>query len=136
MTKSVYTLDKREDANLKFFHGVMFSRTRTYVIMRVEVNGERIGGVNNVTEGVINHFEIHFKFVTLVRPDMENLSFKTLSLVGASRQISFTEDEVRRDVWNCDSYKTLGLMASILVLLRIFGERSNLMLCGSSHIYG
>jgi len=98
MAKSVYTLDKMGDANSNFFHGVMFSRTRTYVIMRVEVNGERIEGVNSVREAVFNHFENHFKFVTLVRPGMENLSFNTLSLVGASRQMSFTEDEVKRTI--------------------------------------
>jgi len=77
--------------------------------MHFEVSGERIEGVNNVREATFNHFENHFKFVMLIRPGMKFFSFKTLNLVGGSRHMSFTEDEVRRVIWNCDSYKTPGL---------------------------
>ena len=97
------------DANSKFFHGVMANRLRSNTVNLVNVNGINIEGVQNIRTAVFDHFSRHFKVIRASRPGVEGLSFCKLSCREAGTLIKpFSLEEVRRAVWDCDSYKSLG----------------------------
>ena len=59
---------------------------------------------------VFNHFSSHFQKLTMARPGVENLRFLQLSLVEVGSLIRpFMLEEVKQAIWDCDSYKSLGL---------------------------
>jgi len=98
------------DANSKFFHGTMSSRWRANNISILDVGGVSVEGVDNVRTAVFNHFSDHFKAPRIGRPQAMDLSFRQLSYrEGADLIRPFNVDEVKVAVWDCDSYKCLGL---------------------------
>ncbi|CAI8587708.1 unnamed protein product [Vicia faba] len=97
------------DGNSKFYHGFMSSRRRSNTITYLSVNDALVEGVAPIKEAVFQHFQSHFKVVGGDRPEINNLSFKTLSgMDGADLIKSFTMEEVKQAVWDCDSYKSPG----------------------------
>ncbi|MCI44808.1 cysteine-rich receptor-like protein kinase, partial [Trifolium medium] len=73
------------------------------------VGGPRVEGVQPVHETVFSHFSSHFKAVGIHIASAADLQFSTLSPSEAgSLVISFTVDEVKATVWDCDSYKSPG----------------------------
>jgi len=70
------------DANSKFFHNIMSSRSRQNTIPFFLVDGVLIEGVDNVRAAVFNHISSHFKASRVSRPSMEGLQFRTLSVRG------------------------------------------------------
>jgi len=58
-----------------------------------------VEGVQPIRQSVFNHFSNHFKARRTVRPGVENLSFKTLSIVVEGGLIKpFSVDEVKAAV--------------------------------------
>ena len=97
------------DANTNFFNGVMSSRRRHNSIQLLQVDGAQIEGVHNIRSVVYNHFASHFRKSHMLRPGVENLRFRQLSMAEAGSLIRpFTVDEVKQAVWDCDSYKSSG----------------------------
>ena len=73
----------------------------------MNVNGVNIEGVQNIRTTVYDHFSRHFKSLGTARPGVENLSFRKLSFGEAENLTKpFSLEEVRRAVWECDSYKS------------------------------
>jgi len=68
------------DANTIFFNGVMSSRRRHNTIQLLQVNGVQVEGVQIVREAVLNHFSSHYKATEGVRPWVEDLRFRRLSV--------------------------------------------------------
>lgn len=66
--------------------------------------------MNNIRAAVFHHFATHFKVVDANRPDIGGLQFRKLSFseVGNLTK-SFSPEEVKQKVWDCDSYKSPGL---------------------------
>jgi hypothetical protein len=61
--------------------------------------------INHVREVVFNHFKNHFKLVPLVH----NVPFETLSSEDVVHLDNpFTKEEVKRVIWDCESFKSLG----------------------------
>jgi hypothetical protein len=55
-----------------------------------------------------SHFSNHFKARHIERPGVRNFTFKTLSFVdGGGLVKSFTVDDIKVAVWDCDSFKSL-----------------------------
>jgi len=76
---------------------------------RIDVGGTLVEGVDNVRSVVFNHFLDQFKSPIRVRPRVVDLNFCRLSYrEGASLIKSFTLEELKNAVWDCDSYKCLG----------------------------
>jgi len=97
------------DANSKKCHGYMSTRRRHNAISVVSVNGVNIEGVQNIREAVFNHFSSHYKSNGTFRPSIDGLHFRQLSYTEAgSLTKSFTMEEVKQTVWDCDSYKSPG----------------------------
>jgi len=100
---------KEGDANTKFFNGIMSSRRRHNAIQLLQVEGVQLDGVHNIRSVVFNNFSSHFQKTQVVRPGVENLRFRQLSVFEVGSLIRpFTVDEVKQAVWDCDSYKSPG----------------------------
>jgi exonuclease III len=97
------------DANTKFCIGIMSSWKRHNAIQMLHVNGVQIEGVQNVHEAVFQHFSSHYKVTDSDRPEVEELRFPQLSMVeSVSLTRPFTLEEVKRLVWDFDSFKSPG----------------------------
>jgi len=97
------------DGNTKFFNGVMSSRRRHNSLQLLQVNGIQVDGVQNIRSTIFNHFYSHFRHIDGVQLGVENLNFRRLSLLEAgSLTRIFTLEEVKRAMWDCDSYKSPG----------------------------
>ena len=58
---------------------------------------------------VFSHFSNHFKSIRADRPVMEGLQFRQISREESASLINpFTCEEVKRAVWDCDSFKSPG----------------------------
>ncbi|PNX79707.1 cysteine-rich receptor-like protein kinase, partial [Trifolium pratense] len=100
---------KEGDANSKYFHSVLASRSRRNAISVIQVEGSTLEDVAHIRQAVFSHFASHFKTSTEERPGVDNLQFKRLNYVeGSSLTKPFTETEVKSAVWDCDSYKSPG----------------------------
>ncbi|MCH84310.1 cysteine-rich receptor-like protein kinase, partial [Trifolium medium] len=88
---------KKDDANSKFFHGLMSSRRRVNALSYVVVNNVVVEGVHGIREAMFNHFENHFR------------SFNSISGEDAYHlERLFDEEKVKQAVWECDSLKSPG----------------------------
>lgn len=97
------------DANSKNFHNYMSNRRRHNAIIVVSVDGGVVGGVHGIRAVVFNHFSNHFKSRGAARTGVSGLNFCKLSLGEAGKLIkSFSLEEVKQVVWDCDSYKSPG----------------------------
>ena len=64
-------------------------------------------GVKPIRDAVFNHFRTHYVSQCSSRPIIENMSFPTLSYEEGGGPIkSFSIDEVKKVVWDCDNYKS------------------------------
>ncbi|GAU30291.1 hypothetical protein TSUD_385120 [Trifolium subterraneum] len=100
---------KEGDANSKFFHGLMSSRRQSNTIISLQAIGRVVEGVEEVRWEVFQHFCNHFRKQTVSRPDMQGLSFKTISEDNSVELVKpFLLDEIKAAVWDCDSYKSPG----------------------------
>ena len=87
----------------------MSSRRRHNAIQMLQVEGNPIEGVHDISSAIFNHFSAHFRKTQMVRPSVENLRFRRLSVLEAGTLIRpFTAEEVKQAIWDCDSYKSLG----------------------------
>jgi len=97
------------DANTIFFNGIMSSRRCHNVIQLLQVDGIQIEGVHNIRGMVYTSFASHFRKANVMRPGVENMWFRQLSVPEAGNLIRpFSADEVKQAVWDCDSYKSPG----------------------------
>jgi len=68
-----------------------------------------VEGVQPIRRAVYDHFKNHFAEQHVIRPEVENLRFRSLSHVEGSGLIKpFSAEEVKAAVWDCDSYKSSG----------------------------
>ena len=75
----------------------------------LQVKGAQIEGVHDIRSAVYNHFASHFRKSHMLRPRVENLRFRQLSMAEVGSLIRpFTVEEVKQAVWDCDSYKSPG----------------------------
>ncbi|KAK2421841.1 hypothetical protein QL285_032424 [Trifolium repens] len=100
---------KEGDANSKYFHSMLASRRRGNAISSVQVDVVFLEGVHPVRQAVFSHFATNFKARDVVRPGVENLMFKRLSVLeGCSLTKPFSETEVKDAIWDFDSFKSPG----------------------------
>jgi len=100
---------KEGDANSKFFHNYMSNRRCHNAINVVSVDGSTVEEVHDIRATVFNHFSNHFKTRGAARPGVESLDFRKLSFVEAEILTnSFSLEEVKQAVWDCDNYKSPG----------------------------
>jgi len=97
------------DANSKFYHSIISSRSRRNTIQFFMVDGVLVEGVDNVRSTVFSYFSSQFQARRSNRPSMEGMQFRSLSCrEGADLIKPFSLDEVKAAVWDCESFKCLG----------------------------
>ncbi|GAU10487.1 hypothetical protein TSUD_420760, partial [Trifolium subterraneum] len=107
--KSRITWLQDGDANTKKIHGIMSARRRGNSIVSFEVDGNRIEGVAEVRHLIFDHFRQHFQKKLHARPDISNMSFKSVSEQDRIDLVKpFLLDEIKTAVWECDSFKSPG----------------------------
>ncbi|GKV22991.1 hypothetical protein SLEP1_g32784 [Rubroshorea leprosula] len=100
---------KNGDANSKYFHRCIKSRQRRNEINCIEVNGNQLVGVQEVKDGIANHFQKLFQEENWVRPVLDGVDFKHItSQQAATLTAPFSEDEIKKAVWDCSSSKAPG----------------------------
>jgi len=92
-----------------FFHNMMSNRQRRNSIHMVHINGVMVEGVQNIRTAVFNHFADHYRALVVDRPGVQGLNFKKLSYGQASNLVRpFSLEEVKKAVWECESFKSPG----------------------------
>ncbi|GAU51891.1 hypothetical protein TSUD_416760 [Trifolium subterraneum] len=100
---------KEGDANTKFFHGIMKSRKRRNSIGSFVVDGRLVEEVSEVRQLVFNHFSNHYRRTRNNHVDISGLCFKSLSVEeGAELTKPFLLEEIKKAIWDCDSFKSPG----------------------------
>jgi hypothetical protein len=88
----------------------MASRRRENDISSIQVDGVTSEGVQPIRQAVFSHFASHFKANSIDRPGVDNLQFRRMTtLEGGSLTKPFSVKEVKREVCDCDSFKSPGL---------------------------
>jgi hypothetical protein len=72
---------KEGGANSKYFHSILASRKRGNAISSIQVEGVTLEGVQPIRQAVFTHFASHFKASIVDRPGVENLQFRSMSIL-------------------------------------------------------
>ncbi|GKV27606.1 hypothetical protein SLEP1_g36762 [Rubroshorea leprosula] len=100
---------KEGDANTKFFHRCVAGRWRKNEINSIQINGEHHKGVGEIKEKMADYFEQLFKEDKWQRPKLDGISFRQIGEADNELLISsFSEEEIKNAVWDCDSSKSPG----------------------------
>ncbi|GKU96316.1 hypothetical protein SLEP1_g9566 [Rubroshorea leprosula] len=84
-------------------------RKRRNKINCIQVKGQQLTEVDEVKEGVANYFEDMFKDEGWERPTLDGIHFNKISQVESCMlSTKFSEEEIYKAVWDCDSSKALG----------------------------
>jgi len=95
------------DTNSKKFHSVLAARRRFNSLSSILVNGAVVDGVQPVHQTVFTHFKNHFLDPRMVQPSVGHLKFRKRSFIergGLTK--SFSMDEIKASMWDCDSFKS------------------------------
>ncbi|PNX85672.1 cysteine-rich receptor-like protein kinase, partial [Trifolium pratense] len=96
------------DANTKYFLGCINKRRRNNEILTLEMNDRKLYEVNEIKDAIVDHFQRHFASRGN-RPVPANVEFKTISNADQENLTrEFSEEEVRKAVWECESSKSPG----------------------------
>lgn len=70
---------------------------------------------------VFSYFVAHFKAHIVERPDVDNLQFRTLTLMEGVNLIKpFRMEDGKAAVWDCENYKSPGLDDIIFYFIKEF----------------
>ncbi|GKV35106.1 hypothetical protein SLEP1_g43419 [Rubroshorea leprosula] len=107
--KSRKTWLREGDNNTKFFHRCVRGRKRRNEINCIQVKGQQLTEVDEVKEGVASYFEDMFKDEGWERPTLDGIHFNKISQAESCMlSTKFTEEEIYKAVWDCDSSKAPG----------------------------
>lgn len=77
----------------------MSSRRRSNTIISISVNDVHVEGLNGVMSSIFDHSHNHFQAIPVDRPDIENLSFKSITKdEGLVLTLHFSEVEIKHVV--------------------------------------
>jgi hypothetical protein len=100
---------KEGDANTKFFHRCMLNRRRINEISYIETNDRKVTEVQEIKQEIFYHFSALFKEQSVNRPLLENMDFNCIGVEeNAVLTAEFSEEEIRKAVWECESSKCPG----------------------------
>ncbi|CAI8598592.1 unnamed protein product [Vicia faba] len=106
---SRYRWIKEGDNNTKCFHFVVNFRARRNSIVLIKTPNGLVKDVCGVNEAIKNHFEARFHKCFMPRPRLQNINFKSLSIVDRDRvEEVFSEEEIKRVVFEGDGDKSPG----------------------------
>ncbi|GKD40944.1 putative RNA-directed DNA polymerase, eukaryota, reverse transcriptase zinc-binding domain protein [Tanacetum coccineum] len=97
------------DENSSFFHGSLKKKRRQIAIKGVFKNGVRIEEPREVKKELYDHFCSRFSYSRGDRPSLCDMPFNQISLEQReSLESDFTNDEIKRAVWDCGGDSSPG----------------------------
>jgi hypothetical protein len=97
------------DANSKYFHACVVSRSRRNNISALKVGEIWLENPAHIKEEVVNYFEHHFSSPNVCRPNLNGVSFPSLTLDDNFRlTVPFSYDEIFDAVKESDGSKSPG----------------------------
>lgn len=100
---------KEGDVNPRYFHICINQRRRANEIVGINMGNRWIEEPNEVKNEVFEFFTKQFSDEQWTRPTPENVEFKKLSQEdGEWLSRTFTEEEVKEAIWDCDGNKSPG----------------------------
>ncbi|XP_076916443.1 uncharacterized protein LOC143576172 [Bidens hawaiensis] len=113
---------KEEDANSKFFHGLINRRRESNFIPGIDINGVWKTKPSEVKKEVFGFFNSKFKEEIPIRPKLSCFSMKSISEQDSEAHIKeFTDEEIKGAIFDCLMIRLRALMFSILDLLSVIG---------------
>ncbi|KAK7335971.1 hypothetical protein VNO80_28139 [Phaseolus coccineus] len=98
---------KQRDLNTKFFHSSVKWRKAKNELYGVIENGRWCENKDVVKENVRNFFEARFVGNEELLVKLDNVSFNSTSGEDNQMQVgAFSEEEIKEEVWSCDSSKS------------------------------
>jgi len=100
---------KEGDCNSRYFYLLLNSNRRSNAVNGVHIEGAWIDDPTTVKEEIFRFFQQRYQEPELIRPKLNGVSFNSIDqqqnqmLVGC-----FSEDEIKRAVWECGSDKSPG----------------------------
>jgi hypothetical protein len=99
---------KEGDGNTRYFHGCINKRRRENEILSLESNGRMLTSASEIKRVVVEHFKNQFS-ARGVRPIPANMGFKCIDSESKEDMVrEFSEEEVQKVVWECESTKSPG----------------------------
>nr|GEX84070.1 hypothetical protein [Tanacetum cinerariifolium] len=118
--------------NSSFFHGSLKMKRRQIAIKGVFKNGIQIEEPGEVKEELYDHFCSRFSYSRGGRPSLREMSFNQIALKQReSLESDFTNDEIKRAVWDGGGIVLRVWMVSHLSASKLSGRLFNLMVIGS-----
>jgi hypothetical protein len=75
----------------------------------IHVDGVAVERVPNIRAAILNHFSTHYCATNMSRPRVNDLNFRRLTYAQVDTLVRpFTLEEVKKAVWDCDSFKRPG----------------------------
>ena len=114
---------KEGDCNSRYFHLLINSHRRFNVLNGVNINGSWVDNPSRVKEEVRSFFQQRFQETMSNRPVLNGTTFHTIGdqdnqlLVGR-----FSEEEVRKAVWDCNGDKSPGPDGLNLKFIKLFWQ--------------
>jgi hypothetical protein len=100
---------RQGDANTKFFHGCVNSRSKRNTISALRVGDIWLDKAAQIKEAVVNYFEDHFSSSNFCRPKLDGVPFPSLSLTeNEELSAPFSLEEIHKAVMDSDSNKCPG----------------------------
>lgn len=97
------------DGNTKFFHNSVKYRQRRKRIVKLKVGDRWIEGVSEIREEVRSHFNKQFEEENFVRPTLDGIEFKKISMEESDCITAvFTMEEVEDAIMSCEGDKSPG----------------------------
>lgn len=125
---------KEGDANSQFFHRCVQKRRKVNEILGLNVDGVLVGGVELIREEINRYFENQFQKGGGGRRmpvAWGDIPCSSLSESESNELIApFSEEEIRRAVWDCDSYKSPGPDDVTFSFIKQFWEEVKLKFIG------
>jgi hypothetical protein len=97
------------DANTKYFHNCIKSRSKRNFISAIRVNDEWLESPSHIKAAVYSFFENHVALVDCVRPKLDGVNFSTLSEEDNLELVApFSMEEIEDVVRSSDGNKSPG----------------------------
>ncbi|GKV10568.1 hypothetical protein SLEP1_g21912 [Rubroshorea leprosula] len=93
---------KNGDANTCYFHRCVKSRIRKKEICCLHMDGQLVDDVQILRQKIVEHYTSFFKDEEWKRPTLDSIAFNRLPPDSAAMLAdNFTEEEVKKAVWDC-----------------------------------